>query len=279
MPVTKAGLTAIASALIAATLFPAIAAAAPIAGSPYVGKTLVTAIQYDWQPLSFKNDEGKPTGYFYDIAVAAAERLGAKLEVTSGDFAAVIPAIQSGKFTLAAGLDATPERQQVVDIAATVIAGYRLIVLKHSALNEQATLQDLCGKTVALLASHPSTKTLETQSAQCTAAGKKAITVSQFPDRGATWLALRSGRADATLGYTGENGWLLQSQSDLKAVGPVFDTTYAGIPVSKSSGAAKYWTEAINALIADGTYQEILAKYHVEDVAITHSSINPAKAE
>lgn len=248
-----------------------------IKDSPYQGKTLVTAIQYDWEPLSFKNDQGQPTGYFYDIARAAAQRLGAKLEVTSGDFAAVIPAIQSGKFTLAAGLDATPERQQVVDIASTVRAGYQLIVLKSSPLQENVTLADLCGKTIALLASHPSTKTFEQQSQQCESQGKSPIKVSQFPDRGATWLALRSGRADATLGYTGENGWLLRSQNDLKRVGPIFDTTWAGIPVSKQSGDAKYWVEAINALMKDGTYQKILAKYGVEDVAINQSQLNPAK--
>ncbi|WP_017348615.1 transporter substrate-binding domain-containing protein [Pantoea sp. A4] len=251
--------------------------AATISPSPYEGKTLVTAIQYDWTPLSFKDDKGQPTGYFYDIANAAAQRLGAKLTVTSGDFAAVVPAIQSGKFTLAAGLDATPERQQVVDIASTVRAGYQLIVLQNSPLPQDVKLNDLCGKTIALLASHPSTKTFEQISQQCEASGKAAVKVSQFPDRGATWLALRSGRADATLGYTGENGWLLQNQSDLKRVGPIFDQVYAGIPVSKSSGNAKYWVEAINSLIKDGTYQKILAKYGVEDVAIDHSELNPAK--
>ncbi len=253
------------------------AQAATIADSPYVGKTLITAIQYDWEPLSFKNDQGQPNGYFYDIANEAAHRLGAQLQVTSGDFAAVIPAIQSGKFALAAGLDATPERQQVVDIAATVRAGYQLIVLKNSPLAQDVQLNQLCGKTIALLASHPSTKTFEQLSQQCAAAGKAAIKVSQFPDRGATWLALRSGRADATLGYTGENGWLLRSQSDLKRVGPIFDTVYAGIPVSKASGEAKYWVAAINSLMKDGTYQKILAKYGVEDVAIDHSELNPAK--
>ncbi|ATA19315.1 polar amino acid transport system substrate-binding protein [Gibbsiella quercinecans] len=245
--------------------------------SPYVGKTVVMAIQYDWEPLSFKNDQGQPTGYFYDIAAAAAARLGAKVEVTSGDFAAVIPAIQSGKFTVAAGLDATTERQAVVDVASTVNAGYQIIVLKKTDIPENASLDDFCGRTIALLASHPSTKTFEAQSEKCIAEGKKTITVSQFPDRGATWLALRSGRADATLGYSGENGWLLKSQSDLKRVGPIIDTTYAGIPVSKQSGNAKYWVEAINSLIADGTYKNILAKYGVPEVAIPRSELNPVK--
>ncbi|WP_416414193.1 transporter substrate-binding domain-containing protein [Pantoea sp. App145] len=270
-------LRAISIAVLSSMLAASLAHATAIKDSPYEGKTLVAAIQYDWEPLSFKNDNGQPTGYFYDIANAAAQRLGAKISVTSGDFAAVIPAIQSGKFALAAGLDATPERQQVVDIASTVRAGYQLIVLKNSDFRDNVTLNDLCGKTIALLASHPSTKTFEQHSQQCESQGKAAIKVSQFPDRGATWLALRSGRADATLGYTGENGWLLQSQNDLKRVGPVFDTVYAGIPISKQSGDAKYWVEAVNSLIKDGTYQKILAKYGVEDVAIDHSELNPAK--
>ncbi|WP_413648063.1 hypothetical protein [Pantoea sp. B65] len=70
---------------------------------------------------------------------------------------------------------------------------------------------------------------------------------------------------------------MLKSQSDLKRVGPIFDTVYAGIPVSKQSGDAKYWVEAVNSLIKDGTWQKILAKYGVEEVAIDRSELNPAK--
>lgn len=268
--------TAVAAAALALGFASAaVAEPAKIAGSPYEGKTLVTSIQYDWEPLSFKNDAGQPAGYFYDIANAAAQRLGAKLDVTSGDFAAVIPAIQSGKFDIAVGLDATPEREKVVDIASTVVAGYQVIVLAKSDFKPDVALTAFCGKTIALLASHPSTKTLEGVSEKCEAEGKAPIKVDQYPDRAATWLALRSGRADGTLGYTGENGWLLKSNKDLKLVGPIFDTVYAGIPVSKKSGNAKYWVEAINAIIEDGTYAKILDKYGVPETAIPKSVLNP----
>lgn len=49
---------------------------ATIADSPYQGKKLIISMQYDWEPLSFKDDSGNPTGYFYDIATEAAKRLG-----------------------------------------------------------------------------------------------------------------------------------------------------------------------------------------------------------
>lgn len=248
-----------------------------IADSPYVGKKLIVSMQYDWEPLSFKDDADKPTGYFYDIATEAAKRLGAEVEITSGDFAAVIPAIQSGKFDTAVGLDATTARQEVVDIVSHVIAGYRLLVPAGSTIPDTQDLTSFCGLTVALLASHPAQGTFEETSRKCEQEGKKPIKVDLYPDRAANFLAVKSGRADGTAGYTGENGWLLRKNPDLKAIGPIFDTTYAGVPLKKGSEGAVFWQKAINSIIQDGTYAKILAKYGVEDVAIPESLINPAK--
>ncbi|NSZ60137.1 transporter substrate-binding domain-containing protein (plasmid) [Agrobacterium tumefaciens] len=250
---------------------------ATIADSPYQGKKLIISMQYDWEPLSFKDDSGNPTGYFYDIATEAAKRLGATVEITSGDFAAVIPAIQSGKFDTAVGLDATVARQEVVDVVSHVIAGYRLLVPAKSTTPDTQDLTAFCGLTIALLASHPAQGTFEETSKKCEAEGKKPITVSLYPDRAATFLAVKSVRADGTAGYTGENGWLLRKDPDLKVIGPIFDTTYAGVPLKKGSEGAVFWQKAINSLIADGTYAKILTKYGVEDVAIPESLINPAK--
>lgn len=187
---------------------------ATIADSPYQGKKLIISMQYDWEPLSFKDDSGNPTGYFYDIATEAAKRLGATVEITSGDFAAVIPAIQSGKFDTAVGLDATVARQEVVDVVSHVIAGYRLLVPAKSTTPDTQDLTAFCGLTIALLASHPAQGTFEETSKKCEAEGKKPITVSLYPDRAATFLAVKSVRADGTAGYTGENGWLLRKDPD-----------------------------------------------------------------
>ncbi len=251
--------------------------ATTITDSPYQGKKLVISMQYDWEPLAFKDDSGNPTGYFHDIATEAAKRLGATVEISSGDFAAVIPAIQSGKFDTAVGLDATVARQEVVDVVAHVTAGYRLLVPAKSTIANTRDLTSFCGLTIALLASHPAQGTFEETSKKCEAEGKKPITVGLYPDRAATFLAVKSGRADGTAGYTGENGWLLRKDPDLKAIGPIFDTTYAGVPLKKGSEGAVFWQKAINSLIADRTYAKILAKYGVDDVAIPESIVNPAK--
>lgn len=266
------------AATVAFTAQPGFAEDAPkIEGSPIAGKTIVMSMQYDWEPLSFKDDSDKPTGYFYEIATEAAKRQGATVEITSGDFAAVIPAIQSGKFDAAVGVDATAARQEVVDIVSHVIAGYRMIVLKEASFEDKDDMSIFCGKTVALLASHPAQGTLEAASAKCVSDGKGAIKIDLYPDRAANFLAIKSGRADATAGYTGENGWLLRKYPELTTVGPIFDTTYAGVPVQKGSPVAAYWQKAIDSMIADGSYKAILEKYDVGDVAIKESSINPAK--
>ena len=45
--------------------------------------------------------------------------------------------------------------------------------------------------------------------------------------------------------------------------------------VAKGSPLAKALSDAVNALIADGSYAKIFAKWGVPDTAVTSSQINP----
>lgn len=267
--------TVLALSLTLGLAMPLSAETTVIKGSPYAGKKIVVSMQYDWEPLSYLDDAGKPTGYFYDITAEAAKRLGAEIEITSGDFAAVIPAIQSGKFDASVGLDLTPARLEVVDAVAHTKVGYRLLALKSSGMTEETKFEDLCGKTISLLASHPAETTMTEVSKKCVADGRDPVLIAFYPDRAAAFLAMKSGRADVTASSLGQAGWLAKKNDDIVVIGPIFDAAYAGIPVAKGSPNAAFWKAAVDSMIADGTYKAILEGYGLTMVGIDEALISP----
>ncbi|MCX4409488.1 transporter substrate-binding domain-containing protein [Streptomyces sp. NBC_01764] len=248
------------------------------AGSPFAGKTLTVVVQPDWKPLMWKDDKGQETGYFYDLVNEVAKRLGAKVQPVNAEFTAIIPSLQSGKFDVGVGTDATVERQQAVDIVPFLRAGYRFLTRKD-AKDIGSSLNDLCGLKVATLAGHSIVPPLEQQSKVCTDQGRKPITLLSFPTLAAAQLAVKSSRADATDAYTGEAGWMVKADPSMKITGPEINQNFSGFAVSKRTGHADAWAKAVNQLINDpsGIYRKTLEKYSVGEIAIDKSVVNPAK--
>ncbi|WP_416414189.1 transporter substrate-binding domain-containing protein [Pantoea sp. App145] len=244
--------------------------------TPLQGKQLHGIMQNDYEPLVFVDDKGENSGYFYELVAAAAKKLGANLSIANGTFDTFIPGLQSQRFDLALGTDATVARQQVVDIIPLIDAGYSFITQTKSTVHLGKQMDALCGHSVAALAGQSTLDALNEQAAQCEKQGKPALRVAIFPSRSAAWLAVKSGQAELTPVYTGEAGWITKKDPDWRVTGPVFNSGESGFSVNKESGNAKAWAAAINALIADGSYQAILKKYGVQNVGLKKVVINPA---
>jgi polar amino acid transport system substrate-binding protein len=60
-----------------------------------------------------------------------------------------------------------------------------------------------------------------------------------------------------------------------KETGPKFNYVIIGDATLKGNGMAQKLADAINKMIADGTYAKILAQWGASDLAITKSVINP----
>lgn len=252
------------------------AVAAPLA-TELEGKQLHGIMQNDYEPVAFVDDKGDNSGYFYDIVAAAAQKLGAKLEVKNGTFDTFIPGLQSQRYDLALGTDATVARQQVVDIVPLIDAGYSFITRSDGPVTLSSELSSLCGHSVAALAGQSTIEALNQQVAACEQQGKPALKVAIYPSRSAAWLAVKSGQAELTPVYTGESGWIVKKDPSWRVTGPVFNSGQSGFSVNKAQGNAAAWAEAINALIADGSYLKILQKYGVQSVALKTVVINPAR--
>lgn len=81
-------------------------------------------------PFSYIKD-GKNVGYDIDLVVRFCRYAGYQLELGDVDFAARIPAVQSGKFDFSTDMNVTPERQEAVLFSdPTSYGGVVLAVLK-----------------------------------------------------------------------------------------------------------------------------------------------------
>ena len=100
-----------------------------------------------------------------------------------------------------------------------------------------------------------------------------------FPDQGAIQLAVKSDRVDAAALTIANGSYAAKKGGGLKITGPKFAVTTEGFTLKKGSDLAEHLENAMNALIADGTYAEILKRYGLEDGAIKMAEVNPDTGE
>jgi polar amino acid transport system substrate-binding protein len=87
-------------------------------------------------------------------------------------------------------------------------------------------------------------------------------------------LALTSGRADASMSDYGPLAYVAAlSGGELEVLQENYDPSTWGFAFPKGSALAPAVAEAMNKLITDGTYGEILSKWGVESGAITESEV------
>ena len=149
-------------------------------------KTLVVGTEPTFPPFEFTENE-KDVGFDIDLAQAICDKLGYKMEVKNMGFDALIPALQSGQIDLiAAGMDATPERQEKVNFTDVYFkGGYSVVVRKDN--TDITGFDSLSGKTVG---AQVGSKPVEI-------AQEHGATVKQFDTNTQGWMELEAGTIDA----------------------------------------------------------------------------------
>ena len=151
--------------------------------------------------------------------------------------------------------------------------GYTFAVPASSSLTIADSMDGLCGLSVAAVASSSPLVPLGVQSTACTTAGKEAINIMTFPDFASAELAATSGQADT---WTNSIGSLqyedAQTPGKLVITGPQYQKVQIGFAVPKGSDLGPKLVTAMNALIANGTYASIFAKYDVPGLSSMTSS-------
>jgi polar amino acid transport system substrate-binding protein len=239
-----------------ATLAASVPAAVKSKGS------LTIALDATYAPDEFIAPDGSTiVGMDADLATAISQVLGLKPKLINATFDTIIPGIQSGKYDMG---------------ASSFTAGEGFYVKSGSPLAFNG-LTSLCGHTVSVESGTTEQTDAQTQAKTCTKAGKPTVTVLAFGNQSQANLAVSSGRADVGFADSQVAGYIVATSNGVfQNSGTAFAVAPYGLALPKGNGMATPVQGAINQLIANGVYTQILTKWGVQSGAVTSSVINGA---
>ncbi len=245
--------------------------------------TICSDIPYP--PQEFFDANGNPTGSDIDLGNEIANRLGLKVAVQNTVFDTIIAALAGDKCDIIiSAQDINAGRLKEVDMIPYFNSGQAFVVAKGNPSAIKATT-DLCGKSVGVengtteadhLNGTGDYKPADGLNAQCLAAGKTKIDVQPFTKDSDALLALQSNKVAVYFTDAPVAGYYTVKQPDLFELAPglLLSAVKQGISVSKTKTALSAAVKtALQSMIDDGSYVQILKKYGLEANAVT--STNP----
>ncbi|MCL2782246.1 MAG: ABC transporter substrate-binding protein [Actinomycetia bacterium] len=242
--------------------------------------TLIVGTDATYPPGEMFDTDGKTIiGLDADLAVALGQQLGVQLKMQQATFANIIPGLQSGKYDIGlSSFTITAERTKVVDFVTYFQAGEGFYV-KAGSGKTYSGLDALCGLKVAVETGTVEETDAQDQADKCKAAGNPAPTVMSFADQDQANLAVSSGRADLGFADSQVAEYIVKvSNGQFEMSGEPFGVAPYGIALPKGNGMAEAMRAAMQQLISDGTYLNILKQWGVEDGAVTDPVINQASS-
>lgn len=232
-----------------------------------------------YAPVEFFDTDGTTViGIDPDLAKAMGDKLGVKFEFINATFDGLIPAVRSKRFDIVmSAMSDTKERQAQLDFVDYFNAGTSILVKKGNPENINS-LDDLCGKTIALQRGTTQEDVAKAQQAKCAAAGKGAINVLTFDKDTDALLQIKGGRAVADMNdfpVAAYNAKTSGGGNDFEVVGEQIEAGPYGIGVRKEDTQLRDALQAaLKAIIADGTYDKVLEKWDVSQGALKTAAIN-----
>jgi polar amino acid transport system substrate-binding protein len=241
------------------------------------GKLLI-GTDSSYAPNEFLDTDGKTViGFDVDLFNAVAAKLGLTTEWQSAAFDAIIPAVQSGKYEVGvSSFTINDERKQQVNMVGYFSAGTQWGTKQGNPSGVQP--DDACGKKVAVQTNTvQDTEDLPKRQSQCKSGGKPAITIDRYQRQDQATAAVVSGKDDAMLADSPVIAYAVkQTNGQLELLGDIYDSAPYGYVVKKDqTDFAQALAGAVGALIADGTYKQILDKWGVSAGAIDNPAVNP----
>jgi polar amino acid transport system substrate-binding protein len=242
--------------------------------------TLIVAADASYAPNEFFDTDGKTIiGMDADLAKAIGQELGLTVSVQNVTFDSIIAGLAANKYDLGmSSFTDTKEREKAVDFVTYFSAGSSLMVKAGNPEGLKPNDVSLCGKTIAVeKGTIQESNDVPADTKTCTSAGKPAVKGLSFDDQNGANLALSSGRADGVLADSPVADYAAkQSGGKFVISGQPYGTAPYGIAIPKGNGMANAVLAALKALISNGTYNQILTKWGIQDGAITSPVINGA---
>ncbi len=268
-PTTSATVSAVSKDQAAADLVPAAIKSA--------GK-LIVGINVPYAPNEYKDPSGKIIGWEPEFLDAVAKKLDLTTTYQESSFDNIIPAVKGGKYTVGmSSFTDNKTRESQVDFVNYYSAGFQWASPAGKAVDPN----NACGLKVAVQATTTEeTEDVPAKSKACTAAGKKPITIIKIDSQDAVNQAVILGQADAFDADSPITQYAVkQSNGKLQLSGPIYGAAPYGLVVAKDAGTLKQALQkAIQSMIDDGTYTQILSKWGVEAGGIKQATVNGAQS-
>jgi polar amino acid transport system substrate-binding protein len=221
---------------------------------------------------SFDTDGKTVIGIDPDLAKEIGDLLGVKLTFHNATFNGLIPSLTSKRIDLImSAMSDNKKRQASVDFVDYFVVGTSIIVKKGNP-QSISTLDDLCGKTIAIQEGTTQDDVAEAQKKKC---GANKLTVLKFPTDPEALLQVKQGRAAADMNDFPVAKDIVKKTGDYEVVGEQIEAGPYGIAVRKTDTQLRDAIQkAVQTLIDNGTYKRILEKYDVLDGAVTQATIN-----
>ena len=241
-------------------------------------KEIVAAVVPNYPPFEFKDPEtDKLTGFDIDLGEALAAKMGVKMEWQETSFDQMLSALATKRVDIIlSGMTDLPERRASVNFLDYLKSGPQFYALKTRA-GDFPNMDALCGKSVgsSRRTSFP-TNIKNWSDEHCVKTGKKPITTVGTDGSSDARMQLRQGRIDAAV--QGGETMPYQNKIDQNAyvtIGAPFMSQYMGVGMAKDNAAVnEAVTKAFDQMIADGTYQKLLAKWGLQEQGVQKAQIN-----
>jgi polar amino acid transport system substrate-binding protein len=264
--------------LIAATLLclPALGAVAAELPAEIKANGLKVAIVPNYPPMEFKDPAtGGLTGFDVDLGEALAKKLGVKLVWQETSFDQMMPAIATGRVdAILSGMTDYKSRQETATFVDYMKSGPQFFIQKARE-GEFKDAKAFCGKKVGASRRTKFPQEIAAWS-EANCKGAEPITFVGTEGSADARTQLKQGRIDAAVQGSETLPYVMgQEPNAYVAVGKAFAFQYTGIALPvKEKALQEAVAGALDALIADGTYKSILAKWQLSDSALEKALVN-----
>ncbi len=232
-------------------------------------------------PLTFYDTDNKtPIGVEEDLAALVSDVLGLKPHVNVASWENVFVGLDSGKYDAGfTNITVTEERKEKYDFATYRLDNVSFEARKGSGWKVTGPA-DVAGKTIAVSSGTNQERVLLDWNAQNVSRGLKPVDVKYFQNSSDYYLALQSGRIDAYLGPNPTAAYHAKTSGQTEIVGTVSGAGSAlqgqiAATTKKGNGLVQALADALNQVIADGSYRTVLDRWGLANEAVPHSEINP----
>ena len=245
------------------------------------GTLAVTGAAGSVPPLRFYAEDDKTIiGSETDFAYLIANVLGLEVEPTAADWAQNFVRIDSGAADVfISNVTVTEERKEKYDFSTYRLDNLAFEVKKDSGIVVEGP-EDVAGLKVGVSSGTNQEAILVAWNERNVAAGLEPAEILYYQNASDYYLALGSGRIDGYFGPNPASAFHVAQSGESEIAG-----TFSGagenlqgeiaVLTKKDNGLIEAINEAINHLIDNGTYAEVLDRWGISNEAVEVSVINP----